>query len=176
MTNSPSFNSSTNSVSADEDTLFLNALEDERRSLKAVQNLRKDYIQRLEELSDESWFKNNGTDEANRLAKIDDIRKHLRDMESWDSHHIQRIAEGENLYREMRDLKGFSKAAQERQSAVKNEREQQALDKLIAKAFNPTCGWDRKHITELITLAWWPERSSWLFQLRNRMHMLMHRH
>jgi hypothetical protein len=134
------------------------------------------YIERLNELSDRNWAGNSGVDETNRLGEIEDIKTRLQNMELWDAQYIQRIAEGEEIFRKKKELQEFKRAAEQRQSAVTNRRELQALNSLIARSFNPTCDWDRKHTTELITLALWPDRSTRIFRLRNSIHMLMHRH
>lgn len=137
----------------DRDSVYLRALENERQRLRAIETLREDYVRHLNELLDENWPGNVGTDEAKRLAEIDDIRQRLRSMESWDEHYRQRIAEGEDIYRRKKNLEAIGKAARERQAGIRNKREQQALDSLISRSFNPTCDWDRNHATELLTLA-----------------------
>jgi hypothetical protein len=167
-------NNSESPAPDDEDSVYLRALEDERQRLMAVKTLREGYVRHLNELSDENWPGNVGKDEAQRFAEIDDIRQRLRNMASWDEHYRQRIAEGEDIYRRKKDLEAIGKAARERQAAIKNKRQQQALDSLISRSFNPTCDWDRKHVKELFTLALWPERSSLLFRLRNRVHTVFH--
>jgi len=152
------------------DAEFLKALEEERSRLRAVQSLRESYIEQLNKLSDRNWIGNRGVDETKRLAEIEDIKARLQNMQSWDAHYIQRIAEGEDLYRRIKGVQELQQTAEERQVAVTGKRELQALNSLIDRSYNPICEWDRKHS---LTLALWPHRSTWIFRLRNRIHLLV---
>jgi hypothetical protein len=92
----------------DEDAQFLKALEEERGRLIGVRNLREHYIERLNELSDRNWAGNSGVDETNRLGEIEDIKTRLQNMESWDAQYIQRIAEGEEIFRKKKSCRNLN--------------------------------------------------------------------
>jgi hypothetical protein len=158
------------------DALYLEALEYQRKQLSMVQWLRADYVKRLNQLTDEQWPGNVGMDEKKRLAEIEDIRQRLGNMESWDATYLKNIAEIERLYKQTRDLRTIKEGAGKAQARIRSKREQKAFASLISRCFNPYCEWERNHVSDLLTLVLWPERSSWFFRLCNRVHALLHHH
>ena len=55
--------------------------------------------------------------------------------------------------------------------AFKNEHEKAEVDNLIKRSFaTDGCEWDKKHSTQLLTLALYPERVGIVFKLRERLH------
>jgi hypothetical protein len=73
-------------------------------------------------------------------------------------------------------LNNIEDACRERMKSVKDEAESKELARLIDRAFQPKCAFDRKHSTMLAALAIKPDEVSWYWKLRERIHRLVHHH
>lgn len=66
-------------------------------------------------------------------------------------------------------------AIKERLSTA-TEQEKLEIEALSKRAIEPKCGFDRRHRELLYQLALFPNRVSWHFRLRERLHRLIHDH
>jgi hypothetical protein len=80
-----------------------------------------------------------------------------------------------DLIKECRALEWVEKATLERMATIKNEREEREVNRLIERAFQPRCEWEKKNMTGLLTLALKPDEAGCYFKLRERFHHLVHR-
>jgi hypothetical protein len=96
---------------------------------------------------------------------VDNIRR----MAHWDS--VPPGGQRTNLetLESLEALETLSNALENR--TFKNDHEKRELDNLIRRAFaTDGCEWDKKHSTQLLTLALDPERVGIIFKLRERLH------
>ena len=81
------------------------------------------------------------------------------------------------LFEKILALEDLEVAVAERMAELEgDEKALKAVNKLIERAFNPTCWWDRRNQIGLLTLAIKPTESTWFFRVAERLHSLVHRH
>lgn len=174
MADSSNVDPSMNPTSEDDDALYIRTLEQLQLQLSAIQRARAFCVERFNRLR--SPQSEGDMLDADRLAEIEDLRQRLQNLAAAEADCTGRITEAEDLEHRYQAMREFEKAALERRATIKNEREKQAVDALLKRAFSDACGWDRKHKSQLFTLALKPKESSWIFRLQNWLHLRVHRH
>jgi hypothetical protein len=79
------------------------------------------------------------------------------------------------LVREYKAQVHLEELIRARMASLTSAEEKAKVDALIARAFQPNCEFDRKHLTSLLTLALQPNEVSWQFRVRESLHRLFHR-
>jgi hypothetical protein len=132
-------------------------------------------------LSHSPWYKNSvrpvrwaGDDGVERIpaVTVDDVLR-VAHADSLTPDGTQSNLESLEALESISRLKN---AVANRMRAVKNETEKRELDALIKRSFSPECVFDRKHTKLLFDLAIDPQRVSWYWKLRERIHRIVHHH
>lgn len=77
---------------------------------------------------------------------------------------------------QIESLQRIRNAAAERLKTVTGPDEKREIDALTERSMSPKCAFDRKHGYFLFNLAIDPQRVSWYWKLRERIHRIVHHH
>ena len=117
------------------------------------------------------WMANEGIERI----QTEDIDSVLRVMHADDLSPDGKRTNLQSL-EALESLSRLNDAVTQRMKTVKNENEKKQLDALIKRSFGPECKFDRKHANLLFDLAIDPQRVSWYWKLRERLHRFVHHH